>query len=144
MAEQGFITRRQEDAAIERPAEVVTAHVSRAENYVADWVMEQLPGYVGALDRDIRVETTIDVEAERAAEAVLRTVLAQKGRAAGISQGAIVAIADDGAVRALVGGRDYASSQFDRAVTRGASRAPPSSPSSSSPRWSAAGGRTAW
>ncbi len=116
MTEEGFITASQQSLAIERPAEVADAHVARAENYVADWVMDQLPGYVGALDRDIRVVTTIDLSAQRAAERALRANLAEHGAEAGIREGALVALDGEGAVKALVGGRDYSRSQFDRAI----------------------------
>ncbi|SON58289.1 Penicillin-binding protein 2D [Hartmannibacter diazotrophicus] len=117
MAEEGYITRSQEMVALDNPAKVASEHATRAENYVADWVMDQLPGYVGALDGDVRVETTIDSAAERAAEAAIRKIIADEGTKAGITQGALVALDDNGAVRALVGGRDYASSQFDRAIS---------------------------
>src|SRR5205085_4255037 len=65
---------------------------------------------------DIVVETTIDTALQAAAEKALTEELAQKGEKFGVGQGAIIAMTPDGAVRALVGGRNYAESQFNRAV----------------------------
>src|SRR5262249_30842606 len=65
---------------------------------------------------DIVVETTIDSALQAAAEKALTDELAQKGERYAVGQGAVVAMTPDGAVRALVGGRSYAESQFNRAV----------------------------
>jgi penicillin-binding protein 1A len=62
------------------------------------------------------VETTIDPALQAVAEAALSEELAQKGGRFAVTQGAVLAMTPDGAVRALVGGRDYAESQFNRAV----------------------------
>ncbi|WP_235981636.1 transglycosylase domain-containing protein [Methylobrevis albus] len=117
MAQEGYISAREAETAVSDPARVVSDHVARAENYVADWVMDLLPGYVGAIRTDLVVETTVDVGMQDAAEAALKQTLAEEGTKQGISQGALVAIDGDGAVRALVGGRDYGQSQFNRAVS---------------------------
>jgi penicillin-binding protein 1A len=62
------------------------------------------------------VETSIDPALQSAAETALVDELAKNGTKAGVGQGAVVAMSPDGAVRALVGGRNYAESQFNRAV----------------------------
>src|SRR5208282_4127315 len=67
-------------------------------------------------DQDIVVETTIDPALQSAAEQALVDALNQKGDKLGISQGALVAMTPDGVVRALVGGRNYGDSQFNRAI----------------------------
>ena len=85
-------------------------------NYVADWVMDVLDDLVGRVEQDIVVETSIDPALQAAAEKALVDELARNGDKAGVGQGAIVAMSPDGAVRALVGGRNYAESQFNRAV----------------------------
>jgi penicillin-binding protein 1A len=68
-------------------------------------------------DRDATVRTTLDQRLEIAAEAALTAVLDRPGAAAGVEQGAVVVLdAASGAVRAMVGGRDYRESNFNRAV----------------------------
>ena len=62
------------------------------------------------------VETSIDPVLQAAAEKALVDELAQKGQKFDVEQGALVAMTPEGAVRALVGGKNYAESQFNRAV----------------------------
>jgi penicillin-binding protein 1A len=71
---------------------------------------------LGLVEEDIVVDTTIDVAFQAAAEKALLDQLTQKGQRFGVEQGALVAMTPDGAVRALVGGRNYAENQFNRAV----------------------------
>src|SRR5690606_26725028 len=86
-------------------------------NYVADWIGEVLDDLIGQVDRNIVVETTIDPKLQSEAEAALIDELAAKSGKFNVSQGALVTMTPDGAVRAMVGGRNYAESQFNRAVT---------------------------
>ena len=116
MAELHFISPAQEKVAIERPPRIVAQAASGAVNYVADWVMDALNDIVGHVDEDVVVVTSIDGALQTDAEKSLNEVFAAKGSKAGVGQGAIVSMTPDGAVRALVGGRDYADSQFNRAV----------------------------
>ena len=85
-------------------------------NYVADWVMDALDDVLGHVDQDIVVRTSIDAGMQAEAETALADELAQKGEKNRVSEGALVAMTPRGAVRALVGGRNYADSQFNRAV----------------------------
>ncbi len=87
-----------------------------AGNYVADWVMDVLDDHIGTIDRDIVVKTTIDPRLQSLAEKVVATEFEQKRLKLNVEQIAMVAMSPDGSVRALVGGRDYAQSQFNRAV----------------------------
>ncbi len=116
MAEQGYVNR---DEAAQASAVGAPSKPSRngsAANYVADWVMDLLPGYVARYHTDLVVTTTIDAGMQAAAENAIRTTLDKEGVKYKASQGALVAIDNDGAVKALVGGKDYAASQFDRAI----------------------------
>jgi penicillin-binding protein 1A len=79
--------------------------------------MDILDDLVGRYDDDIVVETTIDPGLQAAGEKALTDELDQKGQKFGVGQGALVAMTPEGAVRALVGGRNYAESQFNRAVS---------------------------
>jgi penicillin-binding protein 1A len=116
MAELHFISPSQEKVAIARPPRIVAQAANGAVNYVADWVMDALNDVVGHVDEDIVVLTSIDGALQADAEKSLTEVFAAKGAKAGVGQGAIVSMTPDGAVRAMVGGRDYAESQFNRAV----------------------------
>ncbi|WP_407048993.1 PBP1A family penicillin-binding protein [Methyloraptor flagellatus] len=116
MVDSGYISAEERKAALDAPNTIMTHPNAGAENYVADWVMDILPSYVGALDKDITVETTVDGSLQILAEAALQTALLQYGDKKDVSQGALVAIDPTGGVKALIGGIDYSKSQFNRAV----------------------------
>ncbi len=103
--------------ALGHPARAVKTAAAGSVNYVADWVMDAVNDLIGRVDEDIVVETTIDPALQGAAERALAETLAQKGEKSGVGEGALVAMTPDGVVRALVGGRSYAESQFNRAVS---------------------------
>jgi penicillin-binding protein 1A len=98
------------------PARAIKPSGGGSVNYVADWVMDAVDDLIGHVDQDIVVETSIDPTLQTAAEQSLDDVLAQKGDKLNIGEGALVAMTPDGVVRALVGGRNYAESQFNRAI----------------------------
>jgi penicillin-binding protein 1A len=116
MAELSFISRSAERTALARPLRIVAQANMGSVHYVADWVMDALNDAIGHVDDDIIVQTTIDAALQASAEKALNDELAQKGDKNGVTQGSLIAMTPDGAVRALVGGRDYAESQFNRAV----------------------------
>jgi len=117
MAEAKFITAAQAQASIGHPSYNVKAAGAGTINYVADWIGEVLDDLVGQIDQSIVVETTIDPKLQNIAEAAVIDELAAKSVKFNVSQGALVAMTGDGAVRAMVGGRNYAESQYNRAVT---------------------------
>jgi penicillin-binding protein 1A len=116
MAELRFINSATERVAVTHPPRIVAQADTGSVNYVADWVMDALNDALGHVDEDIVVQTTIDATLQASAEKALNEELARKGDKSGVAQGALVAMTPDGAVRALVGGRNYADSQFNRAV----------------------------
>jgi penicillin-binding protein 1A len=117
MADAKFITEAQAQASIGHPSYNVKPVGAGTVNYVADWIGEVLDDLVGQIDQDIRVETTIDPKLQNVAEAAIIDELAAKSVKFNVTQGALVAMTPDGAVRAMVGGRNYAESQYNRAVT---------------------------
>ncbi|MGJ4926425.1 transglycosylase domain-containing protein [Bradyrhizobium sp. HKCCYLS2038] len=117
MAEAKFITDAQAQAQIAHPSVAVKPAGAGTVNYVADWIGEVLDDLVGQVEESIIVETTIDPKLQSVAEAAIIDELAAKSVKFNVSQGALVAMTPDGAVRAMVGGRNYADSQFNRAVT---------------------------
>ncbi len=117
MADAGFITEAQATANIGHPSYAMKPVGAGTINYVADWIGEVLNDLVGAIDENVVVQTTIDPKLQAVAEAAIIDELAAKSGKFNVSQGALVAMTPDGSVRALVGGRNYADSQFNRAVT---------------------------
>ena len=117
MADTNFITEAQAKAAIEKPSYAVKPVGAGTINYVADWIGEVLDDLVGQIDQNIVVETSIDPKLQSVAEAAIIDELATKSVKFNVTQGALVAMTPSGAVRAMVGGRNYAESQFNRAVT---------------------------
>ena len=116
MAEQKLIGNDAARLALANPARAKKPAGAGSNNYVADWVMDAVDDLVGRFDQDIVVETSIDPVLQDAAEHALTDALAQKGEKLGIGEGALVAMTPDGVVRALVGGKSYAESQFNRAI----------------------------
>ena len=117
MAKEGYISDAEAKAAQIDPNQTIRTKVTGAESYVADWVESLMTAYIGDVNKDVIVSTTIDWDLQKHAEFVVKEAVASKGAERGFSQGALVAMDVDGTVRALVGGVDYAQSQFNRAVT---------------------------
>ena len=116
MHEQGYIGSREATFAMSDAVRPVGDVAGGSGRYVADWVIDLLPSYVGTLEEDVIVDTTIDLRLQSVAAMTVSDMLAAEGDKFKVSQGALVALDPSGAVRALVGGRDYAKSPFNRAV----------------------------
>ncbi len=117
MAKLGFITEAEAKAAAIDPNRNIRTRVAGAEYYVADWVETLMQAYIGDVNQDVVVTTTIDWDLQKQAEFLIKETISQNGEAHDFSQGALVAMTTDGAVKAVVGGVDYAKSQYNRAVT---------------------------
>jgi penicillin-binding protein 1A len=116
MAELGFITPSNEKLALTKPPRIIAQGGNGAVNYAADWIIDVLNDVVGHIEEDVVVQTSIDSALQASGEKALTEELAAKGEKGNVSQGALVAMTPDGAVRAMIGGRNYAESQFNRAV----------------------------
>ena len=116
MQDLGFISTASEKLALAHPPVIVAQSGTGSVNYIADWVMDVIDDLIGHVEGDLVVVTTIDGGLQGKADLALTDELAKKADKFGVSQGALVAMAPDGAVRAMVGGRNYAESQFNRAV----------------------------
>jgi penicillin-binding protein 1A len=117
MVEAGFITSTQATAALNGGTSLAAVAVTRpGTRYFADWVAEQLGDFTGTGNRDLTVVTTLDPRMQIQAETAIADVVAREGGRMAVTQGALVAMSPDGAVRAMVGGRDYTQSQFNRAT----------------------------
>jgi penicillin-binding protein 1A len=111
MADQHFISR-----ARSRTAGHVKIVLQKTETtpgaYFADWVTKEALADARAHGDGGRVQTTLDMRMQKTAEEIVRRMLPSRGA----RQAALVAMTPDGAIRAMVGGRDYAASQFNRAA----------------------------
>ncbi len=117
MIDAGYLTAPQAAAAEGQRTQLAHVIGLRPGNrYFADWIAGQVASFTGLGSRDITVVTTLDSRLQSAAERAIANTLTREGAKAEASQGALVAMSPDGAIRALVGGRDYGESQFDRAT----------------------------
>jgi penicillin-binding protein 1A len=115
MAEAGLISDDMAKVAMMNPPRVRQS-AGGSVNYVADWIMDSLNDLIGRFETDITVETSIDPALQAAAEKTVTEEIALKGDKFGVEQGALVAMTPEGAIRALVGGKNYAESQYNRAI----------------------------
>jgi len=117
MMEAGFLTETELEIARRDPIRLAAGVVgNRGGRYFADWVVDQVPGFLGYLDRDVTVVTTLDSRLQRTAEDLVAGLIQREGAKAHVSQAALVSMTPDGAIRAMVGGVDYGDSQFNRAT----------------------------
>ncbi len=117
MASDGYISEKEAKAAAIDPNKRIRTHIAGAEYYVADWVESLMKAYVGDVDKDVIVTTTINWDLQKEAEFDVKELIAKQGESRDFSQAALVSMDVDGAVRAVVGGADYSESQYNRAVT---------------------------
>ncbi|AVA26498.1 MULTISPECIES: PBP1A family penicillin-binding protein [unclassified Rhizobium] len=94
-----------------------TTPTPRSGSWFADWISPQASEIAGSSPGSTTVRTTLVPQLQQIAERVVKRALDGEGKAVGASQAALVAMTPDGAVVAMVGGRDYKASQFNRAVT---------------------------
>jgi len=116
MVEAGFITHDEALQAISATPTVVASNYIPATQYVVDMVAAQLPELVKNYDQSIIVETTIDPQLQQVAEKSLRTHLNVDGKNLNVTQGAMVVLDRSGAIKAMVGGKSYKRSQYNRAT----------------------------
>src|SRR5690606_16861590 len=118
MVQAGFMTEGQVIGARRHPADVVEQVAgSGSPDYFLDWVFEEVKQLAPDGDRVLTVRSTVDMPMQRAAEEAVETTLLQNGESYRVKQAAVVALDNDGAVRTMVGGRDYGESQFNRATS---------------------------
>jgi penicillin-binding protein 1A len=116
MEDSGFIDAKARFAAARVRPQIARATATPDSGYFVDYALSLIPGFVGKPAERLIVETTLDLDLEHAAERALDDGLSKTGVKLAASQGALVAMAPDGAVRALVGGQSYDDSPFDRAT----------------------------
>jgi penicillin-binding protein 1A len=121
LVDAGFMTEGQVFGARRNPATAVDRRDENSPNYYLDWAFDEMRKLVNTfpksyVERVFVVRTAIDMNVQRAAESTIENQLRQFGRDYHATQAATVVADLDGGVRAMVGGRDYGASQFNRAV----------------------------
>ena len=121
LIEAGFMTEGQVFGARRNPATSVDRRDERAPNYYLDWAFDEVKKIVAAFPRSVHdrvfvVRTALDLNLQREAETTIEGLLRQYGKEYRANQASTVVMEVDGAVRAMVGGRDYGASQFNRAT----------------------------
>ncbi|ANY83902.1 penicillin-binding protein (plasmid) [Microvirga ossetica] len=117
MIDTGAISAEQAEAARSEPVNLrVPPETPPGTNYFVDTAAADVRRLLGGASGDLTLRSTLDLELQRLAEGVIERRLDDEGRQKNVSQAALVALSPDGAIRALVGGRDYEASQFNRAT----------------------------
>lgn len=116
MVEAGFQTEGQILFSRLNPASAVPRDTASAPNHFLDWVFEEVREIAPPGERVLVVRSTLDPRFQAGAQRAVIGNLTESGRAYRVREAAAVLMENDGAVRAMVGGRDYGQSQFNRAV----------------------------
>jgi penicillin-binding protein 1A len=121
LVEAGFMTEGQVFGARRNPATAIDRRDENAPNYYLDYAFDEMRRLVDKFpksitDRTFIARTALDLNLQHAAENAVESALKQHGRDYNAHQAATVLADLDGAVRAMVGGRDYGASQFNRAT----------------------------
>lgn len=117
LVQGGLMSEGQVVAARRNPATVVDRGEIASPDFFLDWAFDEVQRLASRFpEHTLTVRTTIDMGLQRAAEDSVETSLREFGESYRVKQGALVMIENGGAVRAMVGGRDYGESQFNRAT----------------------------
>jgi penicillin-binding protein 1A len=116
MEDAGFLTKAQAQKAATELASTIgnRQRDSQSSFYFADWIMDQIPEYVGNIQEDLIVTTTFDPDMQLLGDKAIASVMNEQAEKLKVSQAALLSMTPDGAVRALIGGRSYATSQYNR------------------------------
>jgi penicillin-binding protein 1A len=117
MVEAGYLSEGQVYGARLNPARIVERGDSNTPDYFLDWAFEEVQRLMAGKPNHILVaRTTVDLGLQKSADDALEDTVNKYGRSRNFNNGALVSMETDGAVRAMVGGKDYGQSQFNRAA----------------------------
>lgn len=117
MVDAGYITKKKAAAALRNKGLVVQSGVGAGNRYFTDWILEQTRESVSIGQRNLKIKTTLSPSLQQLAERHVAQVMDKYAKRRRARQAAMVVMAPDGAILAMVGGRDFRKSQFNR-VTR--------------------------
>ncbi|ASP33294.1 transglycosylase domain-containing protein [Labrenzia sp. VG12] len=121
MVQASLLTEGQVIGARRNPALAVDRSQEQLPEYFLDWALDEVKKLARrnpamARDRIVTVRTTLDPALQRQADLAVETILRENGKLRDANEAALVSMVPDGAVVAMVGGRSYGESQFNRAV----------------------------
>jgi len=117
LVDAGFMTEGQVHAARLNSAKIVDRQEVYVPNYFLDWAYEEVQRLMkGRGEYVLTARTTVDVPLQKLGEQVIDNAFEREAKYARASQASLVSMDTDGAVRVIVGGRDYGDSQFNRAT----------------------------
>jgi penicillin-binding protein 1A len=116
MVDAGYLSAEEATAARMKPARLAPDQQTVLAGHFVDWALDGLRRQLGKAEEDIVVTTTIDPSLQKAAQAAVEKLLDAKAAERGATQAAVVLMDKGGAIRALVGGRSYSQSAFNRAT----------------------------
>ena len=116
MYDYGAISEQVYVATLFDPPELRSFLPTQSYGYIIDWVANLVSAYGHSSDKDLIVETTIDYDLQGGAQQIVSRNMEEHGEKFSAGQGAAVVLDRFGAVKALVGGKNYAGNQFNRAV----------------------------
>ena len=116
LVDSGFMTEGQVLQARLHPADVVDRGEQKSPDYFLDWAFDEVKKIAKPGQHSLVAHTTFDANIQKAAEESVEFHLRQFGKEYNVTEAAVVVIETNGAVRAIVGGRDYGTSQFNRAT----------------------------
>lgn len=118
MEDQGYLTSAEADRALNSPAELAEVARDNSGGFFADWVTSEIPEFlIKDSTSDLIIQTTYDAKLQRAAEEGVAKVFEEYVKEGSLAEAAVIIMSPDGAVRAMVGGRDTGlPGQFNRAT----------------------------
>ena len=119
MVEAGFVSSGEAEANATAEVRFADWHVMRGDTgveYAVEAALDQLQMLIGGNDGEIVIETTIDANLQRRAQQIVLNLLTTEGGAVDATQAALVLLDSKGGIAAMVGGKSYAESQFNRAL----------------------------
>jgi len=116
MRDASDLTEQAYREALADPPTLRTYLPSESYGYVIDWVVQQMPELGLDIEEDMVVETTIDYELQGVAQRIVKDNMDKQGDAYDAGEAAAVIIDRNGAIRAMVGGRDYTKNQYNHVV----------------------------
>lgn len=117
MEESGYITKEQLKEAENSPVQLDISMMGKMRHhYFTDWIYNQVESYVTDEGHDLIVKTTLNLAVQKEAETILAEYIDKIKEERKVEQGAVVVMTVDGKILAMVGGRNYATSPFNRAT----------------------------
>lgn len=116
LVDTGDLTLAEATEARAHPAVVAARDKRDGPQYFVDWVAGEVRALLPDATGRLTVKTTLDPKRQRAAEAAIAAALKNDGGKRHVGQGAAVALAPNGAILAMIGGKSYLESQFNRAT----------------------------